>query len=379
MSDAVVQTLPEPAPAPVLACGAFLKNRVCALRAQTATWSVLHGDLDTPEARAALLASLDDAPKDVQALAHDLHPDFPSTHAALQLAERLTLPAIAVQHHHAHIAAVIAERGLTQPVIGLALDGVGLGTDGTAWGGEVLWVGGGRDAHRWRRVGHLPSLHLPGGDLAAREPWRVAAALLHTQGRSDEIVPRFGPQVGEGAARMAATALAKQLNSPRTTSAGRWFDAAAGALGLMTHQQAEAQAAIALERLAHDALRDGLVIDAPDLPLPELVAGFFDVPRDDHTAQARAAAQFHLALLHTLAEQAVHATRSEGVADVALSGGCFANRVLRERLSAALTQAGLRVHDAARAGCGDAGLALGQAWVAACALAAGHTTAPETR
>ena len=156
----------------VLACGAWLKNRACLLGPQGLRWSALHGDLSEPQACHDLEASARhlaaQARPGLQAVAHDLHPDFFSTRLAVRLAHEWGLPAIGVQHHHAHIAAVMAEHGLEGPVLGLALDGVGLGTDGVAWGGELLWV----DGARWSRLGHLSPLCLPGGDVAAREPWR---------------------------------------------------------------------------------------------------------------------------------------------------------------------------------------------------------------
>ena len=142
------QILPRSAPARVLAVGAWLKNTACLLDGTTVHWSPLHGDLGTPEACLALDASvqalLGQAGWRVDAVAHDLHPDFESTRLAVAVAERLAVPAIAVQHHHAHVGVVQAERGSVAPAIGLALDGVGLGQDGTAWGGELLQVAGAR-------------------------------------------------------------------------------------------------------------------------------------------------------------------------------------------------------------------------------------------
>jgi len=136
--------LPRPAPARVLAAGAWLKNTACRLDGDTLRWSALHGDLGEPAARLALEQSVAElaALGPVDAVAHDLHPDFHSTGLALALAERLGVPAHGVQHHHAHIAAVQAEHGFTGPVVGLALDGVGLGLDGLPWGGELLCGGG---------------------------------------------------------------------------------------------------------------------------------------------------------------------------------------------------------------------------------------------
>ena len=365
--------LPKPAPAPVLACGAFLKNRAARLDGDRLDWSVMHGDLGAPEACCDFDASAEAllVPGVVAAMAHDLHPDFHSTRRAQQLAERLGVPAIGVQHHHAHIAAVIAEAGLERPVIGIALDGVGLGTDGTAWGGELLWVDGGERAHRWERIAHLHPIALPGGDVAAREPWRLAAAVLHALGRGDEIEARFAGTVPALTARGLKTMLDRGLNCPASTGAGRWFDAAAGALGLSVRQAFEAEAAIALEQLATQALPAGAqaATCAPTLDLRGEVAGLFDVPRDDQPARARAALRFHHAMADGLADAAVRAAAERGCDTVVFGGGCFLNRVLSERLAMGLKAAGLAVQAPRLAPCGDAGIALGQAWVAACSIA----------
>ena len=371
MHDAVM--LPHPAPAPVLACGAYLKNRACRIDGRQLRWSALHGDLGDVVGCTDLEASLDalmDAPG-VQGLAHDLHPDFHSSRVAQALAAQRGLPAVAVQHHHAHVAAVIAEQGLREPVIGIALDGFGLGSDGGAWGGELLWVDGGAAAHRWRRLAHLHPIALPGGDAAAREPWRLAAALLHGLGRADEIEPRFGPTVGQAKARGLRAMLDRGVNCPLTSSAGRWFDAAAAALGLCLRQTDEAQAAMALERAAATALRAQPDLDAPSfgLDLRPVVEALFDVDTRDAQAVARGAARFHLALADGLAQAAIDAAHAQVADHIVLGGGCFANLVLGDRLRATLEHAGLRVHAPQAAGCGDAGLALGQAWVAACTVA----------
>lgn len=366
----------------ILACGAFLKNAACLLDTQapnTPLWSAVHGDLSDPAACVALEQSvqalLAQAGGPIDAVAHDLHPDFFSTHLALRLAQEHQVPTMAVQHHHAHIAAILAERGWTQPVLGLALDGVGLGTDGTAWGGEVLRVDG---AH-FERVGHLLPLALPGGDVAAREPWRMAAAALQACGLAEQIVPRLSPVVGAQAARTLQTMLHRGLNCPQTTAAGRWFDAAAGLLGLSVRQEFEAQAAIALEQAAARYLQaHTLQVRASDWVLtpsgqidlcPLLLSTLIDVDRSDSSAVDEAAARFHLTLAdalctHTIAQAEVHQLR-----DVVLGGGCFFNRILTECVVTELSNAGLNVLPAQKLSCGDAGLALGQAWVAGHVLA----------
>ena len=382
--------------ATVLALGAYLKNAAC-LRYDDGRvhWSALHGDLGTPAACAALEASAEEllqrAGRRVDAIAHDLHPDFHSTRLALALADRLGVPALGVQHHHAHVAVVAAERALAGPVVGLALDGVGLGGDGTAWGGELLRL---EDAG-FTRVAHLWPLALPGGDVAAREPWRMAAAALHALGRGDEIAPRFGPGVGAPLARGVAQMLARGLHCPPTTSAGRWFDAAAAALGLCLRQAHEAQAAQALEQAATRWLQgqappDGSTLRDDALRCDELAprdaAGRIDLRPlfarlvelgAQHDA-GRGAALFHLVLAEALARAAGDAAAASGVRQVALAGGCLFNRLLGERLAVLLARRGLEAMLPHSVSCGDAGLALGQAWVAERRLAEASAATQES-
>ena len=379
MNDAsAVQRLPHAAPARVLAVGAWLKNTACLLDGDTVHWSALHGDLGTPEACSALDESLQRltalaGARGIDAVAHDLHPDFESTRLALALADALGVPAIAVQHHHAHIGVVQAEHGSTASVIGIALDGVGLGSDGTAWGGELLQVAGAR----WRRLEHLTPLALPGGDIAAREPWRVAAAALHVLGRGDEIVTRFAPAAGERLARGVHTLLERGLNCPRTTSAGRWFDAMAGLLGLSLRQTQEAQAAIALEAAAAQWLQSHDAASLPTLPTHGLDLRSLVRACLAQGDAGQAAALFHVGLAAALTCAASAAARAASTRTVVLGGGCFYNRVLTTRLVTGLEAAGLAVQRVQGPGPGDAGLALGQAWIAAAALAEGRALVEE--
>lgn len=393
MNTPTVLTLPRAAPRRVLAFGAWLKNSAGLLEGDRFLPSALHGDLDTPEACIALersvqaLAAAAGGP--IEAVAHDLHPDFHSTRLALHWAERLGVPAIGVQHHQAHLAVLQAEAGLVDgPLLGLALDGVGLGTDGTAWGGELLRL----DAHGgFERLAHLPPLALPGGDVAAREPWRLVAAGLHALGRGDEIEPRLAPVVGAAAAQGVRTMLARGLNCPASTGAGRWFDAAAGVLGLSVRQREEAEAAIALERCAAAWLArhpEGVAGVGPRVregdgerrvgDLGGAVWALFEallaVDGQDAEACGRGAALFHAGLADALADATVAAAARDGLHDVAFGGGCFFNRLLSQRLSARLTAAGLRVHRPQAVSCGDAGLALGQAWVAAATIPTSSAT-----
>lgn len=363
----------------VIAVGAWLKNAACRLSNGVAHMSPVHGDLADPQACAALEASVAalrrQSPRPVAAIAHDLHPDFFSTRLAQRLAAELGVSAIGVQHHHAHIAAVLAEHGLQEAVIGLALDGFGLGSDGQAWGGELLWV----DAAGWARLGHLGTLALPGGDAAAREPWRMAASVLHALRREAQIGDRFSPAVGPAAAEGLRQLLRSGFNCPHTSSAGRWFDAAAGALGLSVRQSHEAEAAIALEQAATRWLACGREPRQPDpvladaagvLDLRPLIAPLFDTLAD---SRDESAAGFHTALAASLAGWAAAAAQRRGVGTVCLGGGCFANALLTERITRLLQAQGLRVLQPRQQACGDAALALGQAWVAARQLGAART------
>jgi hydrogenase maturation protein HypF len=369
--------LPHAGPS-VLAVGGYLKNTACLTRRDgrgaQAFLSQHISDLDNAascEALEGAVAHLQTVLElKPQAVAHDLHPDFFSTRLALRMAAELGVPAIGVQHHHAHIAAICAEHGVTGPVLGLALDGVGHGEDdgfgtGTVWGGELLRV----DAAGFARLGHLRPLPLPGGDRAAREPWRMAAAVLHLLGRGSEIAPRFAAQP---AAPMVAEMLARNLRSPLTTSAGRWFDAAAGLLGLREVMAYEGQAAMLLEAAAQahgpvEADRTLVRIDGAHLDLLPLAARLAD-ERD----AGRGAALFHATLAAGLADWIAQAASQHQLTTVALGGGVFLNRVLSQALVLRLAARGLTVLQARQAPVNDGGLSLGQAWAAMQRLEQGH-------
>lgn len=354
--------LPRRGPS-VLACGGWFKNTVCLTRDDEAFVSQHIGDLNTAATCQALamvishmVRMLEITPERV---AHDLHPDFFSTRIAAQFAQEHRIPIIGVQHHHAHIAAVVADHRLQQPVLGLALDGVGLGSDGGVWGGELLYV---REAH-FERLAHLKPLALPGGDRAAREPWRMAASALHALGRGDEIPARFGLPAAVTLERM----LARGLNSPLTSSAGRLFDAAAGLLGIQAFMRFEGQAAMLLEGLAERhgpvlAYRQGYVIERNGvLNLLPLLARLADT-KD----AAFGAALFHATFAQALGEWILQAAAHRGLKDVVLGGGCFLNQLLSEALRRSLRAGGLQVYEARQLPPNDGGLSLGQAWVAMC-------------
>jgi very-short-patch-repair endonuclease len=345
----------------VLALGGYLKATVCVTRGDEAFVSQHIGGLDNP-ATCAMLMEVTDHLLDIlrvepQAVAHDLHPDFFSTRHGVELAGLWGVPAVAVQHHQAHCAAVAAESGVTGPFLGLALDGVGLGDDGTAWGGELLRL----DGVSYRRLGHLSPIPLPGGDRAAKEPWRMAAAALHRLGRGGDIAGRFP---GQPAAGRLGQVLDLGLNCPPTTSLGRWFDAAAGLLGAREVMAYEGQAAMLLEGLAGDAqaapMAGGWVLH-PDgrLDLWPVLARLADEPD-----AALGAALFHATLAEALAAWVAWAARREGLSRVVLGGGCLLNQILSRDLTRRLGALGLTALTARQVPPNDGGLSLGQAWVA---------------
>lgn len=347
----------------VLALGAYLKNTLCLTRGSDAFVSPHIGDLDN----AANCRTLEASVKELQALlevrpehiACDLHPDFYASRLAQTLAQQLDIPLHRVQHHHAHIAAVMAEYQLSEPVLGVALDGVGLGADGQLRGGELLRV----DAAGSAPLGELASIALPGGDKAAREPWRLASALFYQLGRPQLIEQRFGDDPAAAAVRLM---LEKGVNCPPTSSLGRLFDTAAGVLGICRHQSFEAQAPMRLEALAQSveveadsslfdirATEAGLILD-----LVPLLASLID-----ETDVARGAARFQSTLVLALAEWVLRAAREAALETVAFGGGCFLNLALRDGLKTRLEENGLSVLIPLQLPCNDAAISLGQAWV----------------
>ena len=351
--------LPDAGPA-VLALGGFFKNTVCLTRGDCAYPSPHVGTLDNAAACRALEETVAHLRRVLEItpvrIACDRHPDFPSSRLALRYAAEWALPCIAVQHHHAHVAAVVAEWGLRGPVLGLALDGVGLGVDGGLWGGELLWV----DGARFVRCGHLRELPLPGGDRAAREPWRMAAAVLYELGRGAELGRWFGER-----AELIGQMLARGVGVAVTSSAGRVFDAAAALLGVREWSAYEGQAAMELEALACRygplaPLRNGFQVGEDGvLDLLRLL----DELAGDMAADA-GAALLHATLALALYEWLEWAGGRWGLRRVVLSGGCFLNRLLTVCLRGRLEAAGWQVFTARQMPPNDGGLSLGQAWVA---------------
>ena len=349
----------------VLGVGGHLKATLCVMRGREAFVSQHVGDLGTAatvrfyhETARQMLAMLDVAPSLV---ACDRHPDYRST----VFAEATGWPLLRVQHHAAHLAAVAAEHHLHGRVVGAALDGQGYGEDGGAWGGELLLCDGVSDGAAWRRHGHLFPLALPGGDRAAREPWRMGVAALATLGRDGEAGERF-PDIAS--AGPLAAWLAGSGRMPVTSSMGRLFDAAAALLGVCARQGYEGQAAMALEALVGVPRRlpGGYRIIDHVLDFRPLLA-FLLTPG----LLAREGAElFHGTLIEGLAEWIGEPAVGSGCNDILLGGGCLNNRILAEGLAAALGERGLTVFMPRAVPANDGGLSLGQAAMARAHLAA---------
>jgi len=358
--------IPLRAPRPLLAVGADLKNTLCLADGESAVVSPHIGDLHDPKTRAAwretlssLTALLGVAPT---AVACDLHPDYIST----RLAESLGLPLVRVQHHHAHLAACLAESGLSEPVIGVVFDGAGHGEDGASWGGEVLIA----DRAHARRAAHLRYVPLPGGDAAAREPWRMALAYLLDLGETSE---RFCLWPGrQPAVELLALAIRRGVNSPLTSSVGRLFDAVAALTGLCRMGQFEGQAAMMLEAQSTDpcAAPYPYCITGRAPAEIDLRPGLRDLLRDLAAGRpvAEVGSRFHATLAAAVAEVVGLLSREHGLRTAVLTGGCFQNALLGARCQRLLEQRGLRVLRPVSFPPGDGGISLGQIAVAAARL-----------
>jgi len=343
--------LPVTAARHVLACGAELKSTFCVAKGARA-WVGHHiGDLQNYETLRSFVAGVAHfealfAVKP-EVVAHDLHPEYLSTKVAL---ERNGVDLVGVQHHHAHLAACLAEHGETGQALGAIYDGTGYGTDGTVWGGELLRG----DLCGFERVGSLFAVRMPGGEAAIRQPWRMACAWTQAAGVEAPAALAARPGWDEVSA-LARTGVA----SPLTSSVGRLFDAVAALCGLRSEITYEGQAAIELEA-ACDAAERGAYAFGPALDArPTVAAVVDDIARG--TDAGVIAARFH----NALAAATARALLERGPDTVVLSGGVFANRRLLSRTRALLVEAGVRVLVPERLPPGDGGISYGQAAVAA--------------
>lgn len=345
----------------VLACGGEAKNTFCLTKGDAAFLSPHIGDLENRETMESYAEAIEHYGRlfDIkpELAAYDLHPEYLST----KYAKQLGLPSIGVQHHHAHIASVLAEHHETEQVIGIAFDGTGYGEDGQLWGGEFLLA----DCCDYKRLGHFVYLPLPGGEKAVREPWRQAAwvmqqlygdAFLAQQTKFTQALPKGW--------ELLLQAAAKGVNAPLTSSAGRLFDTAAALLGIRFYNHYEGQAAVELELAARDAAGVCLPYDITgqyELDFrPTFAAMIEKLPK---MSQAQLAADFHRTMAEAIYDMVQRLSSLTGVRKVALSGGVFQNMTLLRQVYN-LLEKDFTILLNRKVPPNDGGLALGQAVVA---------------
>lgn len=355
----------------VLGVGAELKNTVCLVEGRMAFLSQHVGDQSNAYAMDAFVDTVDRLKRIVDAhpvcLGVDMHPDYATT----RWAEAQDLPRVAVQHHHAHIAACLAEHQEPGPVLGLALDGTGYGTDGAVWGGELMVA----DCRNFQRVGHLSYVGMPGGDQAAKQPWRMAVSyLMDAYGEAwSEACPESLLAIPPDRRQAIAQLLRAGMHAPRTSSTGRLFDGVAAMCGLVMDARFEAEAAMALEMAAREGHsdrrvwpvdlvhEDGVLRICPSQLVRPVVE---DLAQG--IAVSTVAMRFHRTLAHAWVSACVHVRERTGTSTVAASGGSLQNAILSELLILGLRERGFRVLVPERVPPNDAGIALGQAAVARC-------------
>jgi hydrogenase maturation protein HypF len=362
-------TLPIAATRPILACGAEQKVTFCVARGERAWVSHHVGDLEHLATLTAYREGVGHfermfavAP---ELVAHDLHPDYLSTQYALELDD---VALVGVQHHHAHLAACLAEHGVTAPAVGAIFDGTGLGADGTVWGGELL-VG---DLRGYERAGWLWPVRMPGGAAAVRRPWRMAVAWLAEALGSAPPLPGALAQTVSPADWDAVGRIGRAGElSPLTSSIGRLFDAVGALCGAPARVSYEGQAAVELEALAWTAggpardegyrwQRDGLFVLDPRAAIGELTRDL-----DRGVPASVVSARFHAGAAAATTDAVTAIASARGLETAVLSGGVFQNRMLLELTAGGLADAGLRVLVPQRLPPNDGGISFGQAVIAA--------------
>jgi hydrogenase maturation protein HypF len=366
---------PEQQPvAPILAVGGYLKNTVSVTTPDQAITSQHIGDLSTAAAHLQFERTVSDQLRwfNIQpaAIACDLHPDYPSTLFANRLGKQLNIPVIRVQHHHAHITSCMAEHGLKEPVLGIAWDGAGYGSDRTIWGGEFLLC----DYTGFRRVATLRQFRLPGGDICMREPRRVALSLLYEVfgEKASRITLPSLTSLGSPLAASLVALLEKNINCPATTSMGRLFDGMSSILGLRHLSTFEGEAAMALE-FASEHMENQIPYSTQTAPMPlmgnpddtwivdwrphirEIVQGCLH-----GKSVSQMAAEFHRYLTDLILQVA----EKEGCPIVVLAGGVFQNAQLTSLAKHRLRSLGYRVYTNTQFPTNDGGLSIGQALIA---------------
>ena len=369
---------PEPVPLPddgpvVLGCGADIKNTFALTRGRYAILSQHIGDMENYESMQFFEKTLRNLTSVYRAepelVAYDLHPRYLSSSWALEHAMKKGLSSLGLQHHYAHIGSVMAEHGLKHRVIGVAFDGTGYGSDGTLWGGEFLIA----DTHRFIRAGHLKQVPLPGGEMAVREPWRTAVSYLKDAYGADEIICNIGPtglleKYGRKRLEDVLMLADNRDFSPLSSGAGRLFDAAAAIMGVGDRNTFEGEASMALESLTADSIDDAYPVDMHFSTTIEVdfsctIRALIDDLRRN-TGKTIMASKFHNAVVDAITRVVLKLAVMNNIKVIALSGGVFQNRYLTEKALSRLLRENLAVYTNEHVPCNDAGISLGQAYLA---------------
>ncbi|MFC1937770.1 carbamoyltransferase HypF [Chloroflexota bacterium] len=358
----------------VLACGAEEKNTFCLTRDEHAFISQHIGDMENEETLEHFENTIELYKRvfrvEPEIVAYDLHPEYLATKYALRIGEQQGLSLVPVQHHHTHIVSCMVDNQVEAPVIGVAFDGVGYGTDGTIWGGEFLVA----DWRSFQRVGHLEYVPLPGGAAAIRKPYRMALAYLYTLfGESFSLQGLPLEKVEPGEVDIIIQQLRRGINSPPTSSAGRLFDAVSTLTGVRWEIDYEAQAAIELEMLAPDnwdklerEVYPFSIVRSEGVNVVKLGELISSVVRDvrSNVSVPIISLKFHYTMAEIIAEMCKSLSEQTGITEVALSGGVFQNRLLLKLATAALRREGFSAITHHLVPCNDGGLSLGQAVIA---------------
>jgi hydrogenase maturation protein HypF len=352
----------------ILACGGELKNTFCLTRGPYAFVSHHIGDLENLETLTSFEEGIEHFKKvfyiEPKAVAYDLHPDYLSTQYALSTPN---VPRIGVQHHHAHIVSVMAENGMEGDVIGVALDGTGFGLDGTIWGGEFIKANLGD----FNRLAHLKKVPMPGSTMAIKEPWRMAMVYLSEAFGEEavklkiDLIKRIDSQKWD----ILKRAIEKKINTPWTSSMGRLFDAISSLLSIRDEVHYEGQAAIELELIADQGVKEGypLTIHQDKTPMvidpAEMIRG---IVRDliDGAPSARISGKFHRTVARLIVDTCEAIRSKEDLNRVALSGGVFQNIFLLSLVTEGLRRSGFDVYTHHLVPTNDGGISLGQAVIA---------------
>ena len=361
----------------ILACGAEEKNTFCLTRDNHAFVSQHIGDMENIETMQHYERTLELYKQlfriHPELIAYDMHPEYLPTKFGLELAEKEGLKTIAVQHHHAHIASCLADNGEEGPVIGVAFDGTGYGPDGHIWGGEFMTA----DYRGYTRVGQLEYLPLPGGSLAIKKPYRTALGYLMALGRVESLDRRlpFLNSIDKAEIELVRKQVKAGINTPLTSSMGRLFDAVSAICGIRSAVNYEAQAAIEMESLAYEAPGEKgsylFTISGDDgyhtVKLHDLVSGV-TVDLTSGCAVPVIAMKFHNTVAAITRDACLKIRQETGIGTVALSGGCFQNRLLLVKTLELLRSTGFRMVTHRQVPTNDGGISLGQAVIAAKAL-----------